>query len=255
MNKIIIIVFLLISSCVLLKDKRKCVDYDERRIVKNNVKIDNIVIKKSTFDIIINERKNLSSKCIINLNKRKGIVISLIPYVNFEAFRIFLDGNNLKIVDRESKKIYEKNIFENNGISRVELNKIYCSILLNNYYRKYKYVANITDNNEKYSEWIKNITDEERAYIYIDRRYYKIKEIYYAGKNMSLLINYKTYSGSDIKICDQINIELKKGDTKLNIKLKIDDYEEKKEGDYIYLIPKSYNKIDNINLDEFLEKL
>lgn len=108
MNKIIIIVFLLISSCVHIEDKRKYMDYDEKRIVKNNVRIDNIVIKKSTIDITINERKNLSSKCIINLNKRKGIVISLIPYVNVEAFRIFLDGNNIKILDRESKKIYEK---------------------------------------------------------------------------------------------------------------------------------------------------
>lgn len=255
MKKLFILFFCIVTSCVNNKERLNVLDFDEKRIKGLAIKEKNVVVDKGYIYLYIDNKNIFTAKCLLNINKRQGVVISILPVGGYEAYRIFLDGHLLKIVNRERKNVYEINLFKLYKIKRGMFNDLYFDIILNNYNKKFKSFTYITDNNSRYSEWIEKIGDKGSVYVYIDRRYYKIKEIFYRSENFDLQIKYNTCKNSSFSNNYEIDFMVNKSDYHINIKLEIHNMVVRIENKDIYLIPESYNRIENGDLYEVFKEL
>lgn len=254
MKKKIIFLFILTSSCITFNDE--ILDFsisNEKYLLSKNINFKNVIYRNSFIDIYLNNKLAVSSKCIININKKRGAVISVIPYAGYEIFRIIIDGKYLYIIDREKKEIYEERLFENFKVRNEIINDIYYSLFVNNYNKRFKSIANITENGNIYTDFLNNSNSKFGTYIYVNEKLGKIKEITHIFEKGVIVLNY--FNRENQKVPEKISVEFNNFKYNLKINVRIENYEIKKERNDIFNMPEEYKKVKNFNLNEFIENL
>jgi len=255
-KKSIFIIFIFFISCLANEKGRKYIDIDEEKLSSYNTNDENVLLKECQIEVCNTVGKLITTKSAINVNKNKGIVISLMPIYGYEATRIIIEGKYVIVINRETKTAYR--ISFNNGFNLNErkLNKFYFSVVLNNYLKSLKKYAYITDKPEVYAEWIKKNENGNGTYVYVERENYKIKEIYSVNNYGVIIISYKSYKIKDRHLPEEINLSIiKEGKSLYNINVKSIKYEIRKCNRYIYNLPRNYVLKDVKNLYELFESI
>jgi len=248
MRKILIYILLILvagSACNNISTDNKRANRSVlRKTIKNNICYNTLIFTNVSINVNLNGKQLPELRGFIKIRRDSAILISVVPFLGYEAARIILTDDSLKIINRlEKSYVSDKIDKEKLGITRNIRLKDIEDILIGNMTNRLRYIMKYNGmDKESYNFIIKNNSIKVSYLINSD---YKIEGIYGNFENDSMRIVYDNFLSNDTiqKYPQRFSFDYAKSRMRIKLVLKLMNMRINKQFEINGNVGKNYKRI------------